>query len=242
MSLYVTYTTARPAGLPAASALRPVARVFATQAEATAGGAAEGETAWHRGVSDDVRPGWWLVTGAGAGAGDVSEAPPATEKTALEKARVLAAARAHARACLDLMRPGWLIEDVVATGDARVDVTARWLNTRHWILGGGRCVAVAARDAGWTADQAEAALAAYQALVPADAGAIVTWYLAHTEATWTAYRAVSGGNAGAYLGWRRGQAIPQFASDAAAAQEWAGAAGSARPNAAFVPTTKPEAL
>ena len=242
MTLYVTYATDRPDGLPATSPLRPVARVFPTQALATAGGATEGETAWHRGVSDDVRPGWWLVTGAGAGAGDVSEAPPATEKTALEKARILAGARAHARTCLDLMRPGWLIEDVTATGAATVTVTARWLNTRHWILGGGRCVAVAARDAGWTADQAGAALDAYRALVPAEAGAIATWYRAHTEATWTGYRAETGGNVGAYLGWRRGQAVPQFASDAAASQEWAGAAGSARPNAAFAPTTKPEAL
>ena len=242
MALYVTYYTARPAGLPAASALRPVARVFATQAEATAGGAAEGETAWHRGVSDGVRPGWWLVTGAGPLAGNVSEAIPDASGPALRKACALADARAHARTCLDFMRPGWLIEDVTTIGDAQVNVTERWLNTRHWILGGGRCVAVAARDAGWTADQAEAALAAYRALVPADAGAVATWYLAHVEATWTGYRAVTGGTVGAYLGWRRGQTIPQFASDAAAAQEWAGAAGSDRPNAVFAPVTKPEAL
>lgn len=242
MALYVTYFTTATPGLPAGSALRPVARVFPTQALATAGGAADGETAWHRAVSDDVRPGWWLVTGAGAGAGDVSAALPASDATATLKVAVLAAARAHARTCLDLMRPGWLIEDVLVTGAATVAVSRRWLNTRHWILGGGRCVAVAARDGAWTSADATAALAAYQALVPADADAIATWYLAHTEATWNTYRAVSAGQAGAYLGWRRGQALPRFASDAAAAQEWAGAAGSDRPNAAFAPATKPEAL
>ena len=118
----------------------------------------------------------------------------------------------------------------------------KFLRFIRLLHGGGRCVAVAARDGAWTAADTEAALTAYQALVPAEAPAIATWYLAHAEATWTGYRAETAGEVGAYLGWRRGQAIPQFTADAAASQEWAGAAGSARPNAAFASATKPEAL
>ena len=106
MSLYVTHFTAAPPGLPSGSALRPVARVFLTQAEATAAGAADGETAWHRSVSDDVRPGWWLVTGAGAGAGNVSAALPAGTLSADADRIAAMRARLH-QGWLDRARRDW---------------------------------------------------------------------------------------------------------------------------------------
>lgn len=95
MAAYVTYFTDAPPGIPAGSALRPVARVFPTQALATRGGATEGETAWRRAVSDDVRPGWWLVTGAGAGNGGVSEGLPANTLSNDTVRKRAAARRVH---------------------------------------------------------------------------------------------------------------------------------------------------
>ena len=96
MMAYVTYFTNATPGLPAGSALRPVARVFPTQGEATQGGAADGETTWHRSVDDDVKPGWWLVTGAGAGAGSVSEGLPANTLSNDTVRKRAAARRVHA--------------------------------------------------------------------------------------------------------------------------------------------------
>lgn len=74
---FVTYYTAAPAWVPAADRRRLVARVHATQAAATARGAAvAGETAYTGAVSDDVDLGWWL-TPSGAGAGTVTAVAPA---------------------------------------------------------------------------------------------------------------------------------------------------------------------
>lgn len=87
---YVTYFTARPPDLPAASRQRRVARVYGTQAEANAraAGAAD-ETVYGRAVSDDVDLGWW-VTITGVGAGTVSQTP---EALPADTARKRAAAR-----------------------------------------------------------------------------------------------------------------------------------------------------
>ena len=92
---FITYYTPRPAEVPSNSALRNVARVFASQADATAGGAADGETAWNGAVSDDVKPGWWLVIGATPEAGNVSEALPAGTLSADTVAKRAAARQVH---------------------------------------------------------------------------------------------------------------------------------------------------
>ena len=84
---FVTYWTARPAGLAAASTVRRIATVHETQALANARAAAAGrvlidnvdspaETAYVGAVSDDADPGWWLVA-SGAGAGAATATPPA---------------------------------------------------------------------------------------------------------------------------------------------------------------------
>lgn len=102
MAVYVTYWTASPPGLPAASRQRRVARIYATQAEADTRGTAQAdETAYQGAVSDDADVGWWL-TASGAGAGTVSATPAAlpadTRRKRAAAEQVHAALRSWTRA------------------------------------------------------------------------------------------------------------------------------------------------
>ena len=74
----------------------------------------------------------------------------------------------------------------------------------------------------WTLNAAQDALAAYQALIPANAEDFATWYFAHSEDVWAAYFTKVSGNVPAYFKWTRGADVPAFASDAQSSTIWDG--------------------
>lgn len=94
MALFCTYYDSVPPGLPNNTAVRIVARVFPTQALATAGGATDGETAYVGAVGDEVKPGWFLITSTSE-AGNISEGVPAGVISANTARKRAAARRVH---------------------------------------------------------------------------------------------------------------------------------------------------
>lgn len=164
----------------------------------------------------------YLVTGETETSLTATQIPtwlPVSETDTERKARIRKEAVAHARACIDLMNSGWVVSNtgaLVGTSDR-----ARWKNTRLWILSGLAVIdaILDSTETLWDEDVAEAALAAYKSLVPANRGDIETWYFAHNSAIWTAYFG-STSPVPAYFKWTRGAANSAFASDAASSTQW----------------------
>ena len=128
---YVTYWHTRPPGLPAASTLRRVATVWATQAEADAQATAQPlETAINVAVSDDVDVGWWIETAAGASLGTATAAlpdaaiPAADALAAAWRRRLHAAWRAYAAGDPATARQDWWPR--ISGSDAALVATDRW--------------------------------------------------------------------------------------------------------------------
>lgn len=127
---YVTYWHGRQTMLPAASTLRVVAAVFATQAEADARAGAETfETNFTGAVSDDVDVGWWLET-AGGSRGTVTAALPADAIPAADadaaawRLRLHLAWRAYVAGNPATARQDWWPR-IVGSDDALI-ATDRW--------------------------------------------------------------------------------------------------------------------
>lgn len=140
---------------------------------------------------------------------------PASESVL--KADVRSKAVAHARACMDAMHAGWVIDNAGAFTNAD-----RWRNTRLWILSGLAVIdtILKSSEQAWGYDAGKNALDVYRVLMPSDR--VATWYFAHSEAIWKAYFTESSGNVPAYFNWSNGADIPAFASDASSSTAWDG--------------------
>lgn len=202
--------------------------VFRTQADAdTHAGTSTELTALQGAITDDNVDVDWFITNLTTRA--VQATYPSTE--AARKSAIRALAVAHGNRVWDHMRPGWVTRDGGTTfvSENPTEQQRRYRNTYYWIMCATKAVTTVCQDSGWTADQCQEALDAFQSLVPDDPESIHTWYSAHSEAIWRAYFTLSNNAVPGYFGWQRGNATPAFASDAASSTLWNGVAGSANP-------------
>lgn len=140
---------------------------------------------------------------------------------------------AHTQAVIDRANVTWI---TTGTGTLTLTENARWLDFFHWVGSAHECVTTAIAAGTYSNIRLDWLFRAYQALVPADYDSLAVWYRNHGQPIWTVYRAtIQGSNpaaARAYFGATipatdllAEQPVPTFASDAASATAWAGAAG-----------------
>ena len=211
-----------------------VATVHATQAAALASASGDSTRTAQQGAANDVavEPGWFRATNGNVSATQVVS--DAAQRTAIKEL-----AAEHGNICLDMMKPGWVLNDggvgfvAAPTADGSA---SRWRNTYYWIVSPVACIAAACDNTtGWTVEQCEGLLLAYRTLIPAIEENIATWYRAHRDNTWRGYFVVSSGQVRAYFHAVKGvgttieglggyQTPNAFTSDALASTIWAGAA------------------
>ena len=219
MAVHVTYYEKSGSGY--VGAWRQIIAVYKTAAAATAAASAGGADihAHGTGVADTTDVGNWLNKTTHA----VQSAAP-TPTAADRKKAVREEAVAHARLCLDLMKPGWMIGDGVGrfSVDGATGAT-RYRNTWYWIMHACTAVVFATTRTGWSAAQCEAALEAFKSLVPADEDRIRFWYLNHDQNIWAAYSASGASDTlRCWFKYERGAAKPEFATDASSSTLWDG--------------------
>ena len=215
MAKYYTYYTDHP---------DIVATVHPTQASADAKGRESGLTAWTGVASNEaVEPGWYrdTTTGVVSRLKTVSDADQRTE--------IRAAAAEHGNICLDMMKPGWVLNDGGSSFVAAPNEDgspSRWRNTYYWIVSPVACID-AAVDATWTLAECKGLLAAYQRMVPAREERIAFWYRNHGDSAWRAYVAVgqqgaASGHVRAFFNAARHNYDNVFTSDAGTSLQWNG--------------------
>ena len=205
-----------------------VATVHATQAAADTSASGDSTRTAQQGAANDiaVEPGWFRAANGNVSATQVVS--DAAQRTAIK-----AAAAAHGNLCLDMMKPGWVLNDGGGTmlGAPSADGSAScWRNTYYWIVSPVACIAAACdspQTAVWTLEVCEGLWAAYQRMVPAVEERIAFWYRNHDDGTWRGY--VAAGASGAGAGrvrphWRASRTSlgNAFASDAGTATAWDG--------------------
>ena len=192
-----------------------------TQAAADAVAAGNSELTAPAGDRGRFTVGQYLPAAGGA----QDEAP----RTAAEEAAdLLRAAAGHADAACDLILPSWYLRAGVADAQA----TARYEQTRCWVICAVACIQAAAQ-ALWTTAQLRGLRAAQRSLMPLNADAIRRWYSEHTTGAglgWTSACAPIGDPPeviGHFFATNTTEesSPPEFLSDIAVPRTWDGSGG-----------------
>ena len=194
-----------------------------TQAAADAAAAGDAALTAPPGDRGSFRVGQYLPA-----AGAAADAVPRT--AAQEAADLLRACADHADAACDLILPSWYLR----AGMADAEATARYEQTRCWVICAVACIQAAAR-APWTTAQLRGLRAAQLALMPLNAATIRRWYSAHTTGAgqgWTsACEPDQGSDPPTVTGHffatsaSRADAPPAFGDDFAVPRIWDGSGG-----------------
>ena len=192
-----------------------------TQADADAVAAGNSELTAPPGDRGAFRVGQYLPAAGAA----VDEVP---RTAAQEAADILRAVCDHGDAACDMILPSWYLRAGVADAQA----TARYEQTRCWVICAVACIQAAAQ-APWTTAQLRGLRAAQRSLMPLDPAAIRRWYSEHTTGAnlgWTSACAPIGdppeviGHFFATITTEE-SSPPAFLSDIAAPRTWNGIGG-----------------
>ena len=225
--MFVAYTTSS----------RRIVGVYSTQALANSKAAADTTvTAYNGGFTNyDVEPGWFL----NASNQLVQTTVDGPSAITVKKARIVQAAKDHARRSIDYMNLEWNV-DLTAISLVNnelpyptISLKQRFLNTRYWIICPVVCIKTATQNPNWTISDLENALEAYFTLVPDNDVDISYWHFNHNDVIWTGYRTTILGlsTVTTFFHHEKGQPVlSPFKSDLFVSEQWNGAATSTRPS------------